>query len=106
MREDTSPGDADANLTRRSLLTAAAGAGVANTAGCAGISTPADVADAATLPGNVAYVRGPGQLDAESSVFLGIPERSRNAVGGRCACGAVRSAPDLPAAGRTRTDSE
>lgn len=62
--------DADAAVTRRSLMAAAAGAGVASTAGCAGITTPADVAEAASINGNVAYFRGPGQLDPDSAVFL------------------------------------
>lgn len=65
--EETS---ADNNVTRRSLLAAAAGAGVASTAGCAGVSTPADVASGASIRGNVAYFRGPDQLTAESAVFL------------------------------------
>lgn len=58
-----------ADLTRRSLL-AAAGAGVASTAGCAGVTTPADVASAAAVEGNVDYFRGPGQLSASDAVFL------------------------------------
>lgn len=66
----TQPAEADrGDLTRRSLL-AAAGAGVASTAGCAGVTTPADVASAATIRGNVGYVRGPGQLSAADAVFL------------------------------------
>ncbi|WP_251328458.1 sulfurtransferase [Haloplanus pelagicus] len=77
--EDTSDDDAgaDGDVTRRSLLAAAAGAGVASTAGCAGISTPADVASAASIRGNVAYFRGPDQLTAESAVFLDARSRER-----------------------------
>lgn len=61
--------NADTTITRRSLV-AAAGAGVASTAGCAGITTPADVAEAAAVGGNVAYFRGPDQLATDSAVFL------------------------------------
>lgn len=57
-------------MTRRSLLAAAAGAGVASTAGCAGIDTPADVAAAASVGGNVGYFRGPDQLGADDALFL------------------------------------
>ena len=66
---------ADSDVTRRSLLAAAAGAGVASTAGCAGVSTPADVASGASVRGNVAYFRGPVQLTAESAVFLDARSR-------------------------------
>ena len=69
-------GHADGNVTRRSLL-AAAGAGVASTAGCSGISTPADVSGAASISGNVGYFRGPEQLTAESAVFLDARSREQ-----------------------------
>ncbi|MFB6090808.1 MAG: sulfurtransferase [Halobellus sp.] len=68
-RNSTDAGD-EAALTRRSLLAAAAGAGVASTAGCSGVSTPADVAEAASIGGNVAYFRGPDQVRPDSEVFL------------------------------------
>jgi thiosulfate/3-mercaptopyruvate sulfurtransferase len=77
---DDSPADSSATnraLTRRSLLTAAAGAGVASTAGCAGVSTPADVAEAASISGNVAYFRGPDQVGAGSEIFLDARSRSQ-----------------------------
>lgn len=66
-------------MTRRSLLAAAASAGVASSAGCAGISTPADVAEAASVEGNVAYFRGPDQLGSGDAVFLDArgPEQFR-----------------------------
>ena len=59
-----------ADLTRRSLLAAAAGAGVAGTAGCSGVTTPSDVAAAASVEGNVGYVRGPAQIDPQESTFV------------------------------------
>ncbi|MFB6251438.1 MAG: sulfurtransferase [Halobellus sp.] len=80
MSDDDSPADSSATdraLTRRSLLTAAAGAGVASAAGCAGVSTPADVAEAASVSGNVAYFRGPEQVRPESEVFLDARSRSQ-----------------------------
>lgn len=97
-RSDTA---SDAEVTRRSLMAAAAGAGIASTAGCAGITTPADVADAASVGGNVAYFRGPGQLDSGSTVFLdarGVEQFRREHVYG------ARRVPvdDLT----TRTESE
>ncbi|MFB6194597.1 MAG: sulfurtransferase [Haloplanus sp.] len=67
----------DGDVTRRSLLAAAAGAGVASTAGCASIKTPADVARGASIRGNVAYFRGPDQLTADSAVFLDARSRDQ-----------------------------
>ncbi len=58
------------DLTRRSLLAAAAGAGVAGTAGCSGVTTPSDVAAAASVEGNVGYFRGPAQVDPGASTFV------------------------------------
>jgi thiosulfate/3-mercaptopyruvate sulfurtransferase len=63
-------GEESTDLTRRSLLAAAAGAGVASTAGCSGIQTPSDVAAAASVDGNVAYFRGPAQVDPGESTFI------------------------------------
>ncbi|MFB6302478.1 MAG: sulfurtransferase [Haloferacaceae archaeon] len=61
-RQDASPAgagestsDGDASTTRRALLRAAAGAGVASTAGCAAVTTPVDVAQSGSIPGNVGY---------------------------------------------------
>lgn len=41
--------------TRRGLLRAAAGAGVASTAGCASITTPVDIAESGRIAGEVSY---------------------------------------------------
>ena len=62
--------DGDTDLTRRSLLAAAAAGGVASTAGCSGVTTPSDVAAAATVEGNVDYFRGPAQVDPGESTFV------------------------------------
>ena len=51
------------DLTRRSLLAAAAGACVASTAGCPRDTTPSAVAAAARVGGNVGYFRGTTQPD-------------------------------------------
>ena len=61
---------AETDLTRRSLLAAAAGAGVAGTAGCSGIQTPSDIAAAASVDGNVGYFRGPAQVDPGNATFV------------------------------------
>ncbi|VTT86370.1 Thiosulfate sulfurtransferase, rhodanese [Halorubrum sp. DM2] len=53
------------DATRRGLLRAAAGAtvaGAASTAGCLSVTTPADVAAANAVTGNVGYFVGPGWL--------------------------------------------
>jgi thiosulfate/3-mercaptopyruvate sulfurtransferase len=60
----------ETDLTRRSLLAAAAGAGVAGAAGCSGVQTPSDVAAAASVEGNVGYFRGPAQVDPAESTFV------------------------------------
>ncbi|MUW15195.1 hypothetical protein GJ633_11435, partial [Halorubrum sp. CBA1125] len=55
----------DPASTRRGLLRAAAGAtvaGAASTAGCLGVTTPADVAAQNEVSGNVAHFVGPGWL--------------------------------------------
>ena len=62
--------DDSTDITRRSLLAAAAGAGVAGTAGCSGIQTPSDIAAAASVEGNVGYFRGPAQVDPRESTFV------------------------------------
>lgn len=41
--------------TRRGLLRAAAGAGVASTAGCASVTTPVDIAESGEIAGKVSY---------------------------------------------------
>ena len=69
--------DDSADLTRRSLLAAAAGAGVAGTAGCSGVTTPSDVAAAASVEGNVDYFRGPGQVDPGESTFVDARSREQ-----------------------------
>lgn len=56
MRSDRGEESSDAMTpTRRGLLRAAAGAGVASTAGCASITTPVDLAESGRIAGNVAY---------------------------------------------------
>jgi thiosulfate/3-mercaptopyruvate sulfurtransferase len=67
---------APGEVTRRALL-AAAGTGLAATAGCAGVYTPADAASAATIPGNVAYFAGPTGLGAGDAVFLDARSREQ-----------------------------
>ena len=62
--------DEKVDLTRRSLLAAAAGAGVASTAGCSGVTTPSDIAAAASVDGTVGYFRGPVQVDPGNSTFV------------------------------------
>ncbi|WP_435073616.1 sulfurtransferase [Halorubrum sp. HHNYT27] len=75
MARDTTPGDEredhmegdgnDSATSRRGLLRAAAGAtvvGAASTAGCLGVTTPADVAAQNEVTGNVAHFVGPSWL--------------------------------------------
>jgi thiosulfate/3-mercaptopyruvate sulfurtransferase len=69
-------GDTDENLTRRALL-AAAGTGLAATAGCAGVYTPADAAGSVAIAGNVGYFAGPTQVDADDAVFLDARTRGQ-----------------------------
>ncbi|WP_256402649.1 sulfurtransferase [Halorubrum salinum] len=72
------PADADgppADTTRRGLLRAAAGAtvaGAASTAGCLGVTTPANVAAQYEVSGNVAHFVGPEWLadNREDAVVL------------------------------------
>ncbi|WP_418282834.1 sulfurtransferase [Halorubrum sp. DTA98] len=64
MTRDSSADDGS-DATRRALLRAAAGAtavGAASTAGCLGVTTPADVSARHEVTGNVDYVVGPGWL--------------------------------------------
>lgn len=72
-KTDNEAGDSDADstrdVTRRSLL-AATGTGLAATAGCAGVYTPADAANDVAIQGNVDYFAGPTQLEADDAVFL------------------------------------
>lgn len=63
--EGTDETDSDSAPTRRGLLRAAAGAtvaGAASTAGCLGVTTPADVAARNEVTGNVAHFVGPSWL--------------------------------------------
>ncbi|MFC6872288.1 sulfurtransferase [Halobellus marinus] len=89
-------------VTRRSLLAAAAGTGVASTAGCAGITTPTDVASAASVEGNVGYFRGASQIDADDAVFLDA--RSAEQYRNEHVYGA-RHAPVEKLTARTETDA-
>lgn len=62
---DADPTETDPASTRRGLLRAAAGAsvaGAAGTAGCLGVTTPADVAAQYEVSGNVAHFVGPEWL--------------------------------------------
>ena len=80
MTRDTDPvddagGDRDDATTRRGLLQAAAGAtvaGAASTAGCLGVTTPANVAAQYEVSGNVAHFVGPEWLadNREDAVVL------------------------------------
>lgn len=57
--------DGEHDATRRGLLRAAAGAtvaGAASTAGCLGVTTPADIAAQSEVTGNVTHFVGPGWL--------------------------------------------
>lgn len=57
--------------TRRALLQAAAGAGVVSTAGCAGVTTPVDIANAGDVTGRVEYFRSAAWLaDHRDSVTV------------------------------------
>lgn len=69
-------GDDSGRVTRRALL-AAAGTGLAATAGCASVYTPADAASAVAIPGNVGYFAGPTQLSAGDAVFLDARSREQ-----------------------------
>jgi len=55
MTDHSDEGADDASTTRRALLQAAAGAGIASTAGCAGVTTPLDVAESGDVSGSVGY---------------------------------------------------
>jgi thiosulfate/3-mercaptopyruvate sulfurtransferase len=63
-------------VTRRALL-AAAGTGIAGTAGCAGVYTPADAASSVAISGNVGYFAGPTQLPDGDAVFLDARSREQ-----------------------------
>ncbi|MFB6268985.1 MAG: sulfurtransferase [Halobacterium sp.] len=75
MTDDRADGGGE-NVTRRALL-AAAGTGIAATAGCAGVYTPADAAKSVAISGNVGYFAGPTQLNAEDAVFLDARTREQ-----------------------------
>lgn len=73
-------GDGDA--TRRALLKAAAGAGVAgaaSVAGCLEVTTPADVAAASEIRGNVDYFVGANWLGRNRDDVVVVDARSREA---------------------------
>ncbi|QLG63692.1 sulfurtransferase [Halorarum salinum] len=72
-RDGSDPG----TVTRRSVLAATAGAGLASTAGCAGVTTPADVSNAASIAGNVGYFVGPQEVADTDGVFLDARSRQQ-----------------------------
>ena len=81
MSEEPCPGDGgprgdDPSVTRRALLSAAAGAGVASTAGCAGVTTPADVAGSGSF-GNFGYATTARWLADHRDRYLPVDARDR-----------------------------
>lgn len=64
--------------TRRSLLAAAASAGVASAAGCSSITTPADVAASTEIGGNVDFVVGGSWLQEHRDDVVVLDARSRD----------------------------
>lgn len=81
MTEKTAPDDEGApDRTRRGLLRAAAGAtvaGAASTAGCLGVTTPADVAARNEVTGNVAHFVGPGWVADRREDLVVLDARPR-----------------------------
>lgn len=80
--DDSDASGASENATRRGLLRAAAGAtvaGAASTAGCLGVTTPADVAARSEVSGNVGHFVGPSWLadNREDTVVLDARDADR-----------------------------
>ncbi|MFB6296796.1 MAG: sulfurtransferase [Halobacteriales archaeon] len=76
--EDATQGKTkDALTTRRALLSAAAGAGVAASAGCATITTPVDVAEKGEVSGNVGYFESAAWLAEHRADVTVLDARSR-----------------------------
>ncbi|MFB6280504.1 MAG: sulfurtransferase [Haloferacaceae archaeon] len=70
--------DAAGPTTRRALLRAAAGAGVASTAGCAAVTTPVDVAESGSIPGSVDYFEDAAWLAEHRDGTVVLDARSRD----------------------------
>lgn len=96
--------DDDDGLTRRSLLAATAAAGAASTAGCAGVTTPAEMAEAASVPGNLGYFVGPVWLAEHRENVVVLDARSRQAYRSERVYGA-RLAPVDALTARRKTDA-
>jgi len=76
------PGDSpddpsELSTTRRALLSAAAGAGVASTAGCAMVTTPVDVAEKGAVAGDVDYFENAAWLAEHREEVTVLDARSR-----------------------------
>lgn len=75
---DGAPDTHGERVTRRALLAAASSATAASTAGCAALTTPADLASGTSLSGNVGYFTGvEWLLDNRDDVVL-LDARSRD----------------------------
>jgi len=97
-------GESDLTTTRRALLSAAAGAGIASSAGCATITTPADVAARGKAAGNVGYFENAAWLADHRGKVTVLDARSRELFRGERIYGA-RWIP-LDAVTATRETSE
>jgi thiosulfate/3-mercaptopyruvate sulfurtransferase len=76
-QNDAADTNADGDSVTRRALLAAAGTGIAATAGCAGVYTPADAAESVAISGNVGYFAGPTQLQTDDAVFLDARTRDQ-----------------------------
>lgn len=90
--------------TRRSLLAAAASATAVGAAGCATITTPADVANRVELSGNVGYFVGPGTVARRLDEFVPLDARTRDRYRDERVYGA-RLAPFEALTARRETDA-
>jgi len=76
--EDATPEESEGALTtRRALLSAAAGAGIAASAGCATITTPVDVAEQGEVSGSVSYFESAAWLAEHREAVTVLDARSR-----------------------------
>jgi thiosulfate/3-mercaptopyruvate sulfurtransferase len=75
--DDGATADGEAPATRRALLRAAAGAGLASTAGCAAVTTPADVAESGAVSGSVGYFENAAWLAERRDEVTVLDARSR-----------------------------
>lgn len=67
----------EASTTRRALLSAAAGVGLASTAGCATVTTPVDIAEAGDVQGAVRYLQNAAWLAEHRDSVTVLDARSR-----------------------------